>query len=663
MDRTIGIDAIRELMRRYLDEDGDRRSVTAEGPTVEDALRSASVQLECPVGRLEYEVVQKGNPGVAGIGRVNWKISAYEAAGRKKVEAAGEEEAGQESELAADMQPVIKDRDGAAYVRLSYEGALLKVAPPVGHGKRATERQAIDKLHARAVHDLDENLVREVVRDATGDWVPVGTFVSNPAADALMTVDVGAQEMEARVILSPPQPGGCDLSRDVILAYLRNNKVVFGVLEDVLQELEDSPRYKEPVVVALGQKPVNGDDARIQFLFEVDRSKIHMEEKDGGKIDYKELHTVQNVVEGQALARKVPAKQGVPGRTVTGKMLASRNGKDIPLPLGKNVHVTEDGLTIVAEVNGEAAFINNKINVETVYTITGDVDLKTGNQFFLGTIIINGNVEDGFSVKATGNVEIRGNVGKAEVSAEGDVIIHQGVAGKGTGSVTAGKSVWAKFIENALVSAGENVIVTQSIINSEITADKRIICSGGKHAAIIGGHYRACEEINAKSIGSPSGGSETILEVGSDPKTRIRMDELEGKIRVLARQLEELDKNIGTLNEIKRQRKVLSEDKQETLDQLTGQRDEMSADARALKSEYDGLQSYLGNLKVRGKVSVSGKIFPGSKIIIRDIKEEIKNEYKGITFFLENMMIKTTKYEELDEDLLKRGPPDANKAD
>jgi uncharacterized protein len=113
------------------------------------------------------------------------------------------------------------------------------------------------------------------------------------------------------------------LSRDIILAYLRNNKVVFGLIEEAVQELEDKPRYKEPVLVAVGQKPQNGEDAKIQFMFETDRSKLHIEEKNG-KVDYKELHLVQNVVEGQALARKVPAKQGIPGRTVTGKMLASQ---------------------------------------------------------------------------------------------------------------------------------------------------------------------------------------------------------------------------------------------------------------------------------------------------------------------------------------------------
>ena len=50
---------------------------------------------------------------------------------------------------------------------------------------------------------------------------------------------------------------------------------------------------------------------------------------------------------------------------------------------------------------------------------------------FLGTVFISGNVEDGFSVKASGNIEVKGTVGKSELDAEGDIVVSQGIAGKG----------------------------------------------------------------------------------------------------------------------------------------------------------------------------------------------------------------------------------------
>jgi uncharacterized protein len=110
----------------------------------------------------------------------------------------------------------------------------------------------------------------------------------------------------------------------------------------------------------------------------------------------------------------------------------------------------------------------------------------------------------------------------------------------------------------------------------------------------------------------------------------------------------------------RRLKKVLSEEKQAVLDELIHKRVELVGEYTVLKAEYDSIQSYLNNLKVRGKVSVSGRIYPGAKIIIRDVREEIKNEHKAITFYLDNMLIKSTKYEEVDEELLKRGSSDGD---
>ena len=312
MAARIGLDAVRELMRRYLDEDGDKRSIQAEGATVEEALQSAAVQLDCPVARLEYEVLERGTQGFVGLGSKRWKISAYEGAARKKVETIIDDSVGMQLDIPVELQPLQRDQDGQVFVRLAPDGVLMKVTAPQGKGKKATERVAVERLHMRAVHDFDEQLVRDIVKGASNEWVVVGRFIANPAADALLTVEVAQQEMEARVVLTPPQAGGCDLSRDVILAYLRNNRVVFGVIEEALQGLEDAPRYREPVLVAQGQRAENGEDAKIQFLFETDRSKLNLEEKNG-RVDYKELHLVQNVVEGQALARKIQARAGDTG--------------------------------------------------------------------------------------------------------------------------------------------------------------------------------------------------------------------------------------------------------------------------------------------------------------------------------------------------------------
>ena len=656
MSGAIGLPQIQELMRRYLEEDREKTSVAAEGATMEEALKSAAIQLDCPVASLEYEVVERGVRGTFGLGRKPWRIRAYKVSTKKEVSPAAVEEF-EDGILSEDFGASLdsKDRDGAVYVRLSSDGVLLKVTAPVGRGKKASEKAAVEKLHERAVHNFDEAMVREVARQSSGEYVRVGEFIVNPANDALMTVDVGDQDMKAYVMLTAPGPGGCDLSADAILSFLRNNKVIYGLKEDALQELEDAPRYREPILVAEGARPQNGQDAYIQFNFETDKTQIHLKETSDGRMNFKELGLIQNVVAGQPLARKVPAENAIPGRTVTGKILPARNGKDIPLPLGKNVRVADDGITILAEINGQVTYLGGKINVEEVFTVQGDVNLKTGNVMFLGTVVVLGNVEDGFVVKASGNVEVHGNVGKCELVAEGDVVVHQGITGKSGGSIQAGKNVWAKFIENAKVEAGDSVIVSDGIVNSDVTANKRIICQG-KRAALVGGHYRACEEINAKTLGSPVGGTETVCEVGYDPKSKERMDHLNQQLSQLKHQIEELEKNISTLQIQKKQRKVLPDEKEAILREALGRKAEIAEEAAGLTKEIESISAYLGNLKTRGKVSVSGKVHPGVKIVIKDVYEELKTEMKGITFYLDNMLIKKTKYEEVDEETIRRSP-------
>jgi uncharacterized protein (DUF342 family) len=334
----------------------------------------------------------------------------------------------------------------------------------------------------------------------------------------------------------------------------------------------------------------------------------------------------------------------------------------MPAPLGRNVHMGEDGATLIADINGLVTFLSGKINVEEIFTVPADVDLKTGNIMFLGTVIVQGNVEDGFSVKASGNIEVRGSVGKCEIVAEGDIIIHQGMAGKGGGSIQAGKNIWSKFIENASVEAGENVIVSDGLINTNIVANKKIICQG-KRAAIVGGRYRACEEINAKTLGSPVGGTETILEVGYDPKSKAKMDQLQAQALQIKRQAEEYDKNIATLNATKKQRKTLPDDKEALLQDYVRRREELVIEVRSLAKEIETIQAYLNGLKTKGRISASSRVYPGVKLVIKDVKEDVKTEQKGITFYLENQMIRTTRYEEPEDEILKKGPPDAHKAD
>jgi uncharacterized protein (DUF342 family) len=637
-------------MKERLERDRAIKTIEAEGATLEEAVAGASTLLNLPLRRMEYEVTVRGFSGFMGTGAKNWKIRAYERVTAKTIEK--EKEAA--AEAAAEPVKVIADREGDAFVQLLHDGAYLKVIPPLGKGRRITSAAVIRTIDARGVKNYDEAAVTDMVNKAAGTYERIGDFDHAPANDASMSVEISADEMKALVSVTPPGSGGCDIPVETYLSFLRNNRVVYGVDEEYLTEFADRPFYKEPVQVAEGTRPADGRDAYIQYNFETDQTKVRLRESSNGKIDFKEINIIQNVVAGQPLAVKMPPENGTAGRTVTGKVIPAKSGRDIPLPLGKNVRVGDDGATIIAEMNGQVILTGNKINVEPVYTVQGNVNIKTGNIIFLGTVIITGSVEDGFSVKAAGNIEVNGTVEKAELDAEGDIIVHQGITGKSDCMVRSGRSIWARFIENARIEAGNMVVVSDGIINSHVDAFKCIICQG-KRAHIVGGRLRATEEISAKNLGSATSGTETICEVGFDPKSKEQLESLEAQKSEADRQLEEIQLNIQTLINIKKQRKSLPEDKEAYLSELMDKRAELTGELEKNKEETEKIQAFLSTIKAKGKISASSKVYPGVKILIRDAREDVRNEYKAVTFILENGLIRVIKYEEPDEDAI-RGP-------
>lgn len=649
----VTLETIREKMAARLEEDKSRVFVEVTGDTLDQALGDAAIQLGKPVNELDYEILQRGANGFFALKKKNWFIRAYEM---QKKRSRKEEEDKTSVEEIEDLERLngVPDRNGAAYVFCAPDGVYLKITPPVGLGTPTTVREATEKLREREITTVPEDLIRQLVKQSTGEYVKVAPYRHSPANDSMMVVDITDQDMKAWLYATPPGPGGADLSADMIIAFLKNNRVVAGLNEERIRDFQDNPVYKQNYLVAEGIKPQDGADASIIYNFEVDRSKIRLKETSSGKIDFKELNLVQNVVEGQPLAQKVLAQRGKGGKTVTGKWLEAKNGKDVPMPLGKNTRIAEDGLTIVAEMNGQVLIINNKINVEPVLNIEGDVSLKTGNIMFLGTVYVSGNVEDGFSVKASGNIEVKGSVGKSDLDAEGDIVVGQGIAGKNEGFIRSGKSVWAKFIENSHVEAGEFVIVSDGIINCQVSANRKILCQG-KRAAIIGGNLSAAEEIHAKTLGSFGGASETVLSVGFDPKSKERLDALTAVYQAAEKELDDVQLNFNTLVALKKQKKELSEDKEAALKKLGERQYILQMQLEETGIEIKQIQDYLNTLKNRGKVSASVKVFAGVKIVVRDITEDVRSDCKATTFYLENGLIRYGKYQGPDDDM-KRVP-------
>jgi len=635
---------LQEIVKQHLEVDRAIRSIDASGPTLEAAVNEAATLLDTSVRRLEYEILERGSSGFMGAGKKDWVIRAYERAQAKKAKQVDESLSDEDTESV----DVIQDKDGDAFVRCWPNGVFLKVTSPVGNGKRVYSGTAEQELQSRNIREYDSSLVEKIVDAADGKYIKVADFHHNPANDTTANIEVDDAEMKVTAMIIPPGEGGADLTVDIYKSLLVQNRVYHGVKEEYIQELVDKPVYREKMEIAEGLKPVNGKDAYIHYFFETDQTQIKLKEGTNGRVNFKELNIIQNVVQNQPLAKKVPPEDGVDGKTVTGKILPAKSGSDIPLPVGTNVHENDAHDTIISDINGQVIVVNGKINVEPVLTVEGDVNLKTGNIIFLGNVIITGNVEDTFSVKAAGNIEVKGTVSKAELDAEGDIIIYQGVNGKGGGKIRAGRSIWSRFIENANVESGNMVAVTDGIINSNVDAIKSIVCMG-KRANIMGGRLRAGEEINAKVLGNSTSGTETICEVGFDPHSKLELERLQETKVKAEEELDAMKLDLQTLVNTKKQRKTLPDDKEAYLQELTERKQVLTDELNDVNENITKIQEFMNQMQVRGKVSASTKVWPGVKIMIRDVKEDVRTEYRAVTFVLENGLVRASKYEEPDE--------------
>ncbi len=656
----VDLDRIRKDMKALLEVDKELHSVDVHADSIDEALADAAVQLDTKVSNLQYEVIEKGSDGFLGLAKKPWKLKIYQDPSTiKKVQKLASEGLLENEEEGMEQESL--DRDGLFYVRHFKSDIMLKVLLPLGNGSEIQLKDVMDEIKRQDTISFDEELVKKYVKQGTEkDYLVVGQYKHIAAGDVVIGVDVTKDELKGSIIVSPPSMSGSEASPDMIKRALLAQGVIEPCInEEKISEFVDHPVYNIPYEVASAVMPVDGHDAYISYNFETDTKNLKAKVSETGNINYKELNQIQNVIAGQPLAQKIAAERGKGGKTIFGRYLEAKNGKDIQIQLGQNVSFDRDGVTIKADIDGEVMLINGKISVEPVKYLDA-VNVKTGDIKFVGTVVIKGNVEEGYKVEAT-NIEVNGIVDKSRLEATGNIIVRQGIFGKGEGYIKAGKSLWAKFINETTVEVEENVTVYDSIVNSNVTAMKNIVVRG-KKAQIIGGHLLATEEICAKKIGSPGGGTETILEVGIDPRAKKRLDELQALQSKATKEYENCDLDMQNLEQQKKLRKKLPAEKEEKLKELKERCNQISQELEEMTDEIDKIQSHLRELKAIGKVKCEDTIYSGVKIYVRDALDEVKMDVKKVTVFYDDSS-KLTKRGDYEPPALAEEQPDGYSAD
>ncbi|WP_340024083.1 FapA family protein [Paenibacillus sp. FSL K6-1096] len=425
-------------------------------------------------------------------------------------------------------------------------------------------------------------------------------------------------------------------------SFLYSHNIRFGIQRDIVQRISSNPEeyFWNRVPIAIGEPAVNGKDGRVILTVDLEEDRRPLEKEDG-KVDYKELVRLHNVRKGQLIAKAIPAESGVPGKMVTGEEIPCRAGKDARFKVGKNVLVDQEETSMYAAIDGLVTLTDKgKINVFPVYEVNGDVDYSTGNIDFVGTVVIRGNVLTGFTVKSAGDIRVVGGVEGAELISGGSIEITGGIIGYNKGLVNAGQNVKVSFIQDGNVVAGEDIIVSQSIMHSNIRAGRDVLCNGSK-GLIVGGIVQAGDRVVARTIGNTMS-TATAIEVGVVPELRNEMNELRQELRQLLENEDKTNKALYLLGQLANNGQ-LPPDKVALRVKLNATKQSHLREEKRIKERVLEIERMLEDTG-RARVDVIKTIYGGSKIVIGRYTRFVKDPTERVSFIYSEGDISITPY-------------------
>lgn len=299
------------------------------------------------------------------------------------------------------------------------------------------------------------------------------------------------------------------------------------------------------LLVAEGQAAQDGQDGCLEFLVDVSGRRHYAEGADGS-LDFRETNLIKSVTDRERLARVVEPTEGTPGRSIFGEVLGPKAGKPVRYKAGGNVELAGDQL--VSTVSGQPRFDGEKLWVDPVLVVSGDVDYEVGNIHFTGTVEVRGSVLDGFTVEAEGDIEIAGMAGACELRSGGDITVRSGVNGHGRARLEAGGSVRAKYLNEVEVCAGGDVEVASEVVNSEVSSLGRVLVSLG---TVMGGRVVARGGVEVGTLGSELGVPTKVI-FGQDYEVLGRLEAVSGRLRDIETELPGLIKRLESFSDRKK---------------------------------------------------------------------------------------------------------------
>ncbi len=447
------------------------------------------------------------------------------------------------------------------------------------------------------------------------------------AIDEGIRVEVSQDKMLGVISFTEPEHGGKVLAANQIKEKMRLAGIITGLNEELIDNLVNEKKYNHKYLSARGKAPINGKDGTLELLFNTNEEEIaslRPKENDDGSVDFKNLDLIQTIQKDQLLATITLPEVGESGENVLGKEIKPNKGKVFRLPKGKNVYVSEDGLSLFSTIEGQLVYDLNRITISETYIVEGDAGVATGDIDFSGNVIVRGNVESGFTIKAGGNIEVQGFVEEATIIAGKDILLRHGIQGKNHGKLVAGGDIVTKFIQNSIVEA-KGCLYTEAIMHSQVEAGDSVIVEVNK-GLIAGGTVQATNLISAKIIGSPMS-TTTTVKISMALSLQHKYNTAKSELSKKRQQLDQIAKNISYIQEKLAKGEKIPKARIEAVKPMIMLQQQLGGEIGTIQAEFDSLEEMLQGYQ-EGAIQVRDVMYPGCKVIMGSLIKHIREDVK-----------------------------------
>ena len=436
------------------------------------------------------------------------------------------------------------------------------------------------------------------------------------SADGHIDVRISEDRMLAVANFYPPAGAGKPIEFIEVKELLIGKGLRFGIdwetVKSSILSCNTSRRAICGVEVARGRRPSDEISPRLEIEASLLRKEVP-ENPAAQAVDFKAISPFRFVKKGDILARNTPRIDGVAGIDVMSVVIAyGKSSAQSPKP-GTNTQVEEE--VVVALCDGKFVANENSFWVSEVLEIQGDVDYSTGHIDFAGDVVVQGQIKQGFKVKAGGSLTCSKLIDVSEITCGGDLETGQGILGRMQGTVKVGGSVRAKFIENCYVEAGGDVFVSTGCLNSVINTLGMV--STGPKGVIIGGKLYAQKGVTAFQIGNNTG-VRTEIHCGIDYTMQQKLTWIRDRNIELALKLKDVEVKLTSGQD----------------PQLEGLRDKLKASIRRMNDSAKALVASL-NKNEDAAVVAEGDIHHGVFVEICHVPFVVANPLSRVRLILD----------------------------